>query len=248
MRAWLAVLLTLFAGAACAAQDVYAVMSLVGDGLLVVRHRATTGTSLSGSVHEFLPVKEPVFDNAALLAVDTAVRKAEPGAKTVLLGGRSPALLKIQSEALANADPVPAIFGSLRASLPSIGATRLILVVKSRSPAQVEFGGTRVGSGELEGLGYYIDDSVLPADRERRRDEDNGLLAPFAYFTVAVVDLASGKILAEKPVHAAHSISEKFSDTLSPWDALSAEQKVSFVRDLLRQEVGEAVPGLLAVH
>jgi len=243
LRTWLAILLTLFAGAAGAAQNVYAVMSLVGDGLLVVRHRPVTGTSLPDSVHEFLPVKDPIFDHTVLLAVDDAVRKADPGAKTLLLGADA-ALAEAQSKALDAADPASVIAQAVRARLPA-GATRLILVVKSRHPAQIEFAGSHVGSGRLEGLGYYIDDAVLPADRNTTGDRDVGLLAPFTYFEVAIVDLASGRVLAEKSVYAAHSVSEKFSDTLSPWDALTPEQKITFVRDLLRREVAEAVPAIL---
>ncbi|HUI98931.1 MAG TPA: hypothetical protein VLY46_01795 [Usitatibacter sp.] len=247
MRAWMAVLCLLLAGPAPAAQNVYAVMSLVGDGLLVVRHRPVTGTSLPDTVHEFLPVKDPIFDRTALLAVDEAVGKAEPGAKTVLLGADA-SLVEAQSRALADDDPARSIAAAVRARLPATGATRLILVVKSRHPAWIEFGESHVGSGMLEGLGYYIDDAVLPLDRQTTGDTDVGLLAPFAYFTVALVDLASGKVVAEKSVHAARSVSEKFSQTLSPWDALTAEQKVSFVRDLLRRELAGAVPALLAVR
>ncbi len=246
MRTCLAMLLLLFAGFAAAAQDVYAVMSLVGDGLLVVRHRAVTGTSLPDSVHEFLPVKDPIFDRTALLAVDNAVRRAEPGAKTILLGGSAPELLDAQTKSLATDAGVQIVADAIRGRLPAVGATRLILVVKSRHPAEIPFGESHVGSGRIEGLGYYIDDAVLPLDRNTTGDRDVGLLAPFAYFTVAIVDLASGKVVAEKAVYAARSISEKFSDTLSPWDALTPEQKIRFVRDLLRQQIGEAVPALLA--
>lgn len=245
MRTWLAILMTLFAGAAGAAQNVYAVMSLVGDGLLVVRHRAVTGTSLPDSVHEFLPVKDPIFDHTALLAVDDAVRKADPGAKALFLGSNA-ALLEAQTRALASDDPAATMATSLAPRLSSTGATRLILVLKSRHPAQIQFGQSYVGSGMLEGLGYYIDDAVLPLDRNTTGDKDVGLLAPYAYFTIALADVASAKVLAEKSVYASHSVSEKFSDTLSPWDALTPGQKIDFVRDLLRREIGEAAPALLA--
>jgi hypothetical protein len=219
-------------------------MSLVGDGLLVVRHRPVTGTSLPDSVHEFLPVKDPIFDRTVLLAVDDAVHKADPGAKTLLLGGNA-ALVDAQSKALDAGDPARAIAEAVRARLPATGATHLILVVKSRHPAQIEFAGSYVGSGRLQGLGYYMDDAILPPNRDTTGDKNTGLLAPFAYFEVALVDLASGKVLGEKSVFAAHSVSERYSDTLSPWDALQPEQKISYVRDLLRQEVGPAVAAVL---
>ena len=244
MRTWLAIVLMLAAGSASAAQNVYAVMSLVGDGLLVVRHRPVTGTSLPDHVQQFLPVKDPIFDNTALLAVDDDVRKADPGPKTLLLGDDA-ALLQAQSGALSSGDAVGAIADAVRPRIGKMGATRLILVVKSRHPAAIEFAGSHVGSGLLEGLGYYIDDAVLPENRETTGEHDTGLLAPYAYFEVALVDVASGKVLARKRVYASHAVSERFSETLSPWDALTPEQKIAFVRDLLRSQLAQAVPPLL---
>jgi hypothetical protein len=253
MRTVLAVLTLLLATAATAAGETYAVMSLVGDGLLVVRHRATTGTSLEGNLREFLTITEPVFDRAALLAVDTAVRRADPSAHVVLLGGRDPVLLEAQSRALGRDAAAQAIVDALRPRLPATGATRLILVAKSRHPAQIQvpqLSDSRVGSGNLEGLGYYIDPSLVAVSRGASTiaDTNAGFLAPFAYFTVALVDLKTGKVLGERPVYAATAISESESSSLSPWDALTPERKVSIVEDLVRREVAQAVPALLATR
>ncbi len=251
MRTVLAVLTLLLATAAAAAGETYAAMSLVGDGLLVVRHRATTGTSLEGNLREFLTITEPVFDRAALLAVDAAVRRSDPSARVVLLGGRDPALLEAQSRALGRDDAAQAIADALRPRLPATGATRLILVAKSRHSAQIQvpqLNDSRVGSGNLEGLGYYIDPTLAQASRGSSTipETDTGFLAPFAYFTVALVDLKTGKVLAERPVYASVAISESESSSLSPWDALSPERKVSIVEDLVRREVAQAVAALLA--
>jgi len=251
MRTVLAVLTLFLATAATAAGETYAVMSLVGDGLLIVRHRATTGTSLEGNAREFLTVADPVFDRAALLAVDGAVRRVDPSARVVLLGGRDPALLEAQSRALGREDAAQAIADALRPRLPATGATRLILVVKARHPAEIQvpqLSDSRVGSGSIEGLGYYIDPSLAAVSRGSSTiaDANTGFLAPFAYFTVALVDLKGGKVLGERPVYAATAIPESESATLSPWDALTPEKKVSIVEDLVRREVAQAVPALLA--
>ena len=253
MRAVLAVLMLFLATAAGAAGETYAVMSLIGDGLLVVRHRATTGTSLEGNLREFVTVTEPVFDRAALLAVDSAVRRADPSARVLLLGGRDPVLLEAQSRALGRDAAAQAIADALRPRLPATGATRLILVAKARHAAQIQvpkLGDSRVGSGNLEGLGYYIDPSLVAVSRGIATipDTDSGFLAPFAYFTVALVDLESGKVLGERSVYASTAIAEAESSTLSPWDALTPEKKVSIVEDLVRREVAQAVPALLATH
>jgi hypothetical protein len=246
MRAVLAVLTLFLATAAAAAGETYAVMSLVGDGLLVVQHRATTGTSLPGNVHEFLTVADPAFDRAALLAVDAAVRRADPSARVVLLGGRDPALLEAQSRALGHDDAAQAIADVARPRLPATGATRLILVTKARHAAQIAFRDSHVGSGSLEGLGYYLDASILTTTRGATIEDGVGFLAAFAYFDVALVDLKDGKVVGERPVYASAAVGGSQSPTLSPWDALSPERKVSIVQDLVRREVAQAVPALLA--
>jgi hypothetical protein len=210
MRTVLAVLTLFLATAAAAAGETYAVMSLIGDGLLVVRHRATTGTSLEGNMREFLTVPDPVFGR------DAAAQE---------------------------------IVDALRPRLPANGATRLVLVVKTRHPAQIglpRMNDTHVGSGSLEGLGYYVDASMAMANRGSTIENIHGFLAPFAYFAIVLADLKTGKVLAERAVYASTAIPESQSATLSPWDALIPERKVSIVEDLVRREVAQAAPALLA--
>ena len=236
--------LSLFVATAAAAAQTYAVMSVVGDGLLVVQHRPTTGSSLEGNVREFLPISNPALDRAVLLAVDDAVRRADPSARTVLVGGRDAGALEAQSRTLGKDDALQIVVDTLRPHLPSTGATRLILVAKSRHAARISLGDGSTGSGSLEGLGYYLDPTI-PTARGDTGEAGYGLLAPFAYFTVALVDLQSGKILAERPVYASYGLSQARSDTLSAWEVLTPEQKVRNIESLIRAEIARAVPALL---
>lgn len=246
MRTILAVLLLAFALDARAAPPVYEVMSLVGDGLLIVQHRSSTGTSLERNERQFVPMHDPVIDRTALLAVDDAIRRADPAARPLLLGGHDPALLDAQTRMLEGSGTLQQIVDTLRPRLPKTGATRLILVVKTRHAASIRMGGDmHVGSGSLEGLGFYLDPG-LPTARADTGEADYGLLAPFAYFELAMVDLASGKVVSEHPVYATASISAARSNTLSAWDAMDNGRKMRAVEGLLREEVADAMPELLA--
>lgn len=239
-------LLSFFLAAQAAAGETYAVMSLVGDRLLLVQHRPGTGSSLEGNVREFVSISTPALERAALLAVDDAVRRSDPSARTVLLAGRDPAAFEVQSRTLGRDGALQAIADALRPRLPATGATRLILVAKTRHAAQIRTDEGHTGSGTLEGLGYYLDPTI-PTNRVNNNETRGfGLVAPFAYVIVALVDLRTGKVLGERPVYASNSISQASSDTLSAWDSLTAEEKVRNIEALMRTEIAPAVGALLA--
>src|SRR5215831_18208555 len=109
MRAILVALAMLAAMGAEAAERTYAAMSLVGDGLLIVNYRVKTGSSLSSRQRQAVPVADPVFDRTALIAVEAAVKRAQPKAEVVLFGGRDAALLELQAKSLGAAGAAQAI-------------------------------------------------------------------------------------------------------------------------------------------
>ncbi len=243
-KSLLALLLVVVALAAVAEGRTYAVMSLVGDGLLVVHHRASTGSSIDRDTRQFIALADPVLDRTALLAVDEALRRSDPAAKPVLLAARDAGLLEAQAKALASGAGVQAIADALRPRLPPNVATHLVLVAKHRAPAAIKLAEGSVGSGHLEGLGFYVDRGMRVRIPNTNR-WGQGFLGPFAYFTVALVDLRSGKVIAEQPVRASIARSQARSDTLDPWDALSAEEKVKILEALIREETARAMPTLV---
>jgi len=244
-RAMLAAVAMLVAATAVAGERTYAAMSLVGDGLLVVRHRGTTGTSLEGNLREFLSVPDPTLDRAALLAVDEAVRRADPSARVVLLGGRDPAAIEAQSRTLGSDGAAQAIVDALLPRLPKTGATHLILATKKRQEARFDLADGHFGSGQVEGLGFYVDSTLL-THQQGEGGYAVGLLAPFAYLDVVEVDMATGKVVAERPVKVSRTYSERKSATLDPWDALSSNEKMRVLGELVRSGTARAVESLLA--
>ncbi|HEX3096338.1 MAG TPA: hypothetical protein VHQ02_01400 [Usitatibacter sp.] len=246
MRAILAVLAMVVAAGAAAAERTYAVMSLVGDGLLVVTHRAATGSSLSPQTRTFMTLADPALDRAALLAVDTAVKRADPGAKVILLGGRDPAALEAQSRGLGTADAAQAVADALTRRLPATGATHLVLVLKARAPGRFQVDEATADTGALEGLGYYVDSTLITHREAEFALATRGFLAPFAYVDLALVDLATGKVVARREAREAAPRAATQSDSVDAWDAMPPEEKIRGLQELLRKEADTAVPALLA--
>jgi hypothetical protein len=240
MRALLiGLLLVLGLGAAAAEPRKYAVLSLIGDGFLLVNHAMQTGSHLDRNKQEFVELPDPVIDDTAVLAIERAVHAAQPDAKVVLLGARDPALFAAQRKSLEEAGATQGIVASLREAASGTHATHLILVTKLRHEAMLKKQHTYTGSGKLEGVGFYMD-STTHGNRPGR-----GFLAPFAYFKVMLVDLGTGATLAEEDVIASTTRSAGRGDSLHPWDALGPGEKVRVLQSLIRAEIARVTPELL---
>jgi len=246
MRTILAALAMAVATGAAGAERSYAVMSLVGDGILVVTHRVATGSSLSPQTRDFKPLADPALDRAAILAVDTALRRADPGAKVVLLGGRDAAALEAQARTLGAPDAAQAVADAAIRHLPATGATHLVLVLKARAPGRFRVDEATAEAGALEGLGYYVDSTLITHREAEVALATRGFLAPFAYVDLVLVDLATGKVVARREAREAAPQAATQSDSVDAWDAMPPAEKVSRLQGLLRKEADAAVPALLA--
>jgi len=228
----------------------YAVMSMVGDQVTVVEHRPTVGSSLSDRSRRSVPFDERVFDRGALLAVEAGIHHADPSAKVVLLAGRDSGALQAEKRALGTPALAQSVADALRPHLPQVGATHLVLLLKSRDPAPLPAAEMKVDAGELEGLGFYAD-ATLVTTRHEQGDYLNGSVprgyfAPFAYFEVALVDLATGKVLAERPVRAAHPYEATDAGAVNPAQSLSAQEKVRALQALVDDQAEAAATALVA--
>ncbi|HET9471803.1 MAG TPA: hypothetical protein VFO24_11920, partial [Usitatibacter sp.] len=230
---------------AAGAERTYAVMSLVGDGFLVVTHRAATGSSLSPQTRAFMPLATPALDRAALLAVDAALRRADPRAKVLLLGGRDPAALEAQARGPGAADGAQAVADALLPHLPATGATHLLLVLKGRGVGRFQVDEGTAEAGALEGLGYYVDSTLITHREAEVALATRGFLAPFAYVDLALVDLATGKVVARREAREASPRAATRSDSVDAWDAMPPAEKVSRLEELLRKEADAEVPALV---
>lgn len=228
-----------------AGQRKYAVLSLIGDSLTVVTYRPSTGSHLDQNVQQTVVLPDAIFDQAALLAVDEALRKVDPNALIILLAPSSRALRTERGYLLDGQR-----FSSseeLDVALKKGGATHLLLVTKHRADTNLQMRSTKVGSGKLEGLGYYID-RQLPTYRTDTGERGVGFFASYAYFKISIVDLATSTVLKQHTVTATTTLSAaraRSKESFDPWDVLSPSQKIDTLRGMIRREIVNALPALI---
>jgi len=242
MRSIVALLALLFMQPTIAAESrTYAVLSLVGDKLMVARFEITTGSRLDKNARAFVELPNREVDRTMVFAVEDAIKEADPGARVVLLMANDPAIYAAQSPAAA--DGAASALPALQGLLAGVKASHLILVTKYRGEARIPVNETVVGSGSLEGLGFYIDDTRRIVD-PRNGEQSRGLLAPFGYVRFSLVDLATSRALREDLATRAIPVSNQRAT--SAWENLGGEEKARMLQRIILQEVAETVPKLLA--
>jgi hypothetical protein len=217
-----------------------AVTSLIGDVMTVDIYSKRVGTMIDSNQQEKLTVPSPVFDELALKTASEAVTKALPSASVATL-----------AVAAAGSDLDPAQFlvdGRIAAShrlavaLRDAGFTHLLVIAKQRAPARLKMTHNSVGSGYLQGIGFYVD-NILKTQRTDTQETGTGFVAPYVYIKLALVDLASlnqirEQVITDSRVRSAARNKEAFD----AWGALTAGEKVSLLQELIRANVSEAAP------
>jgi hypothetical protein len=222
----------------------YAVLSLIGDRLLIVTHDMQTGSRLDKNQRSYVNIDNPVLDNGTAFAIEDAIKQAQPGSEVIVLGARNAKLFASQAEMLDGKGASSAFLAGLRAALGNLKATHLIVATKYRHEAMLEFSDGNVGSGQIEGLGFYID-HLLRVTNQQTQETATGFLAPFAYFRLSLVDLSSWQVLREDRVMASQVTSAASSATGHPWAAMSAQDKVETLEQMVRYQTQRVVPALL---
>ena len=214
----------------------YAMLSLIGDKLDIVSYQTQIGSNIERNLHEALLIKDPLFDNEAASAAGEAVRRLIPGAALVVLNSRSTALFEKQRELFEEQDSSIALPDAIKAALKREDATYLILITKHRDGAEFAFSNRTDGSGKLEGLGYYIDNTVLTRPGEGG-ETGRGFLAPYVYMKVTLIDAKTSKVLGKRNVKSSQPVSgSRAIASTNPWDALTTEQKVRIIEQMIRRE------------
>lgn len=218
----------------------YGAISVVGDQLTVVAYQPTTGSSIQRNERWPVPMKSTEIDDAALLAV----RGGMP-AESAPLFYRVPADSYVRWQRAVDGSSVelPAEVG---AALAQDGVTHLVLVSKFRAQASVEVQDGRIGAGNLEGIGFYLDHGFERVDRESGLT-GKGFIAPYVYVQLSLIDVAARRVVGRETVRSAKWTSAAASRTgRDPWEALTPDEKSRLIADILTREVGSAVGRLVA--
>lgn len=242
-RPLLAAIAGLMLGAAAHAAPSYAVLSLVGDKIDIVTYQPVVGSQLDSNSHALLALPQDELDVAALRTINRALKAAMPDAQVALLAASTAEDFAGQ-ERIFNGDHV-ALPPEIDAALRREGATTLVLVTKHHGEARMRDLNEKLGSGRVEGLGFYLDGNKEIYNRETATTSV-GYIAPFVYVDVALVDLGSRTVVRRTTVEAGHVIEAAHNASgVNAWDALSAAEKVAMLKALLTSELDRAVPALL---
>jgi hypothetical protein len=244
MRIPLAILALILAFPA-AAQRSYAVLSLVGDRIDIVQHAGTVGTSLDRNRRDSAPMDDRLIDRAIVGAADKAIRRRDNEATPVLLMARDPSIYAAQERMLDDERSVQTLLAALRPVLADVHATHLLLFTRLRHGASFELGNFRVGSGMLDGAGFYVD-STLRTRRGDTQENAVGFLGPYVYMEATLVDLGSALIVGQKQLLETRTLSAARSTSGNAWDTLTMKQKVDLLVRMSSKGASDAVEVLLS--
>lgn len=219
----------------------YAALSLVGDSLTLLSFAPTTGSHLGRMDSDTLPMSEPVLDIAALRTLDRMLLPLTPGQETALLVPDAVHYAK-QRDPFADGlwQPNPA----LRALLPKVPASHLLLLTRWRSTGGLRSANLPSGPRSLEGLGFYLDGGW----REKHGNlvtDSSGLVAPYVSARLSLIDLSSLRVLGQQTLMASTSLPTPPGHP-TPWQSLPEAQKMDALRGLLERELTRVLPPLLA--
>ncbi len=239
----LGVALTAWAGGAGA--ESYLILPLIGDRITIVGQQQQTGSRIDQNKTTVVQIKEPGFDNAALIAADKAIRKARPNATTSMLRSRDPKVYALRDSWLStDAVDVKELLSLVTSLADSPADAHLVLITPYRSEPMLKTDRDYRGSGMVSGLGFYID--AVTRMRNDAGENGIGFLGVFANFQIAVIDLTSKAVEARERVVAGTTFAAAGAKDGNPWNALSAARKESELIDLMSREIESTLPRMLA--
>ena len=222
----------------------YAVLSLLADKFDVVNARPGVGSNLDQNRRQTFIDPGGAFDRYAAGAVERAIHGIDASAAVTMLTLPTTSRLFDQPDRIFEGKTI-ALPGSVVDALIAAKASRLVLLTKHRGDARVPLVDGSTGAGTVRGLGFYVDVDLYLTRRETG-ESSYGVLAPFVYLRLSLVDVESGEIVRERLVRAMESyLPAGKPGVVHPWDTLNAEQKVDALKRLLERELERAVPPLL---
>lgn len=221
----------------------YAVISLVGDKLDIVTYQPQVGTQLDSNSHLPLTMSQDELDTVALRAVNRSLRATVPGATVALLAASTPDSFVDQGR-MFSGDHVT-LPAEIDAAVHREGAARLVLITKHHGEARLQVADGYIGSGKIEGLGFYVDTNKRMKVQETGT-RSIGYLAPYVYIDVSLIDVATGTVTRRVVVAFGRVIATPAqAEGANPWDALSTQEKVSSLKEMLSDKLAEVVPTLI---
>lgn len=245
VRRWFLLAAAMLAAGSALGSDgrVIGIVSLVADELMVTGFESTTGSRLNANPDERIELRDDGLERSVLRTALRAVNESRAG-RPVPLMINDGALYRGQDRLLSG--DTARIPESLLATLRGQKATHLLLVTKHRAEARMKTGTQQLGSGRVEGLGFYID-RVTPLRDLDTGHSSVGYLAPHVFVRLSLIDLADGKVLRSRTVTASTVLFARNSDRgADPWNLLDSAGKVKAIDEMIARDCSPALRELLA--
>lgn len=223
-----------------------AFLSLAGDSITTQFFARGTGSKMDGNRKMVMPIENPVFDMEAIQSANKVFKQLRPGVKTTLLVTADKGLFQAQNDLFDAVDANKDNRTYLGSLLSNRAVTQLVLITKNRAYAEFKVDNGMVGSGRLEGLGFYMDNETRLMNG-RSLVIGSGFVASFVYLKVRLIDAQTLNVLKEVNVKESDlNVNYQITQVHQvAWDATTSEQKVRRLNEVLAGAMGDAIPALL---
>jgi hypothetical protein len=214
----------------------------------IVVHQPAVGSRIDNNTRRKAPVADGAFERLALGTTRSAISKAAPGAKVFVVAPLAEDLFPAIARTTAGDDAV--IPADLKEALVQQGSQQLLVWSRLKSDSRIRGASTAdLGSGQLEGIGLYLDRFMELAIVGGRGAV--GFIAPFMHARATLVDVASGKVISQQRVETG----EPYTTLESPRpgggsidDAFNADERVQLMATFMVRQIEQVVPALLALR
>ena len=218
----------------------YAVVSEVARQVSVVSFQESTGSRLNNNLRQRFDVPDGALDKVFLISAQKALKLATPGADIWLLAPADSDFFGMLQPTQGSKVTIP---DDLLVALRERKSSHLLVFTRHRDDADLRFLNVTDSTGQLEGLGYYVDHHSRVRLVEARQ-VGVGYLASFTHFRATLIDVATSQVVGTAATRAniITPVAGAQSTSAHPWDALTPAQKMTQLRDLVMQEVERMVP------
>lgn len=219
----------------------FAALSLLGDNVQLLNLTPARGDTVQTG--EWTASPAGGLDNAVLQSLDAAVKAAGKDREVKLYTSSTRSLFG--DPALLFVDGRLNLPGKLGDAVRQSGASKLLLVTRSRQePALAATLPARI-LGTLEGPGFVLDQRP---SAQIGFDGQPGLpvFAPYVSIRVALIDLSDLKLKREQSLAVAGRMPVAGEAAANPWAVTTPEQRVKALEALIEAELPRAVMGLVS--
>ena len=221
----------------------YSVLSELARELLVITFQPAVGSNLDSNLRQRMPIPGGLIDRTALTMAKAHIVAKEPVSRVSTFAPLDSDVF--DSRQSFTDGSVAGMPPDLQDALRQQGSSHLLLLSRYQGDAAIQFRDGKIGSGRMEGLGFYIDNQT-DVSRAGEGVSGRGFLAPFVYIRATVIDAATGRVVRSRvytrstPVPASAG-----TESAHPWEALNSTQKVRMLTEMLDEALRAVVPQAL---